>query len=56
MLFRSTGGSGGEWGKSGGDTNNTGDGGLTGAAIYGSNYTVTGTINSTTVKGASNPI
>jgi len=51
-----TGGSGGEWGKPGGDTNNTGDGGVTGAAIYGSNYTVTGTVNSTTVKGASNPI
>lgn len=50
-----TGGDGGEWGDVGGNTNNTGSGGGPGRAITGSNYSVTGTINSTTVKGAYNP-
>lgn len=49
-----TGGSGGEWAKSGGNTNNTGNGGAAGSAIVGSNYSVTGTINSDTVKGSYN--
>jgi hypothetical protein len=50
-----TGGSGGEWGVSGGNTTNTGNGGSPGRAISGSNYSVTGTINSSTIKGAYNP-
>lgn len=50
-----TGGTGGEWATAGGDTTNTGNGGGVGRAITGSNYSVTGTINSTTVKGAYNP-
>jgi len=47
-----TGASGGEWGASGGDTSNTGDGGDAGAAITPSGITVTGTINSNTIKGS----
>lgn len=47
-----TGGTGGEWADAGGNTNNTGNGGGAGKAIFGSNYSVTGTINSDTVKGA----
>ena len=50
-----TGGSGGEWASSGNDTSNSGSGGAAGRAITGSNYSVTGTINSSTVKGAYNP-
>ena len=50
-----TGGTGGEWATVGGNTSNSGNGGGVGRAITGSNYTVTGTINSTTVKGAYNP-
>ena len=50
-----TGGSGGEWGGSGTNTNNTGNGGDSGRAVTGSNYSVSGTINSSTVKGAYNP-
>jgi hypothetical protein len=46
-----TGGTGGEWATQGSGTNNTEDGGLAGSAITGSNYTVTGSINSSTVKG-----
>lgn len=46
-----TGGSGGDWGSSGGNTTNSGNGGSSGRAISGSNYTVTGTINSSTIKG-----
>jgi len=47
-----TGGNGGEWGASGGDTSNTGDGGDGGAAITPSGITITGTINSNTIKGS----
>lgn len=47
-----TGGDGGDWASSGGDTNNSGSGGGPARAISGSNYTVDGTINSSTVKGA----
>ena len=47
-----TGGSGGEWGSSGGDTSNTGDGGDGGAAVTPSGITITGTINSNTIKGS----
>ena len=47
-----TGASGGEWGTSGGDTSNTGDGGDAGAAIHPSGITVTGTLNSNTIKGS----
>ena len=50
-----TGGTGGEWATAGGGTSNSGDGGGVGRAITGSNYSVTGTINSTTVKGSYNP-
>ena len=47
-----TGASGGEWGLSGGNTSNTGDGGDAGAAIFPSGITVTGSINSNTLKGS----
>jgi len=50
-----TGGSGGDWATDGTGTDNSGSGGSPGRAIYGSNYSVTGTINSSTVKGAYNP-
>ncbi len=50
-----TGGNGGDWGSSGGDTANSGSGGSAGRAITGSNYNVTGTINSATIKGAYQP-
>jgi len=50
-----SGAAGGEWATAGGDTTNSGDGGGVGKAITGSNYSVTGTINSSTVKGAYNP-
>jgi len=46
------GGNGGNWGESGGNTSNSGSGGSAGAAITGSGYTVTGTINSSTLKGS----
>jgi len=45
------GGSGGDWASAGGDTTNTGTGGAAGRAIFGSNYSITGTINSDTIKG-----
>jgi len=47
-----TGASGGEWGEDGGDTSNTGDGGNAGAAIFPSGFTITGSINSNTIKGS----
>jgi hypothetical protein len=50
-----TGGNGGDWGASGGSTNNSGSGGFGARAITGSNYSVTGTINSATIKGAYQP-
>ena len=50
-----TGGSGGDWATAGEDTTNSGDGGAKGKAIIGSNYSVTGTISSTTIKGVYNP-
>ena len=50
-----TGGAGGDWATSGANTNNSGNGGGGARAISGSNYSVTGTINSSTVKGAYNP-
>jgi len=50
-----TGGAGGEWATSGANTNNSGNGGGGARAISGSNYSVSGTINSSTVKGAYNP-
>ena len=50
-----TGGAGGDWATAGANTNNSGNGGGGARAISGSNYSVTGTINSSTVKGAYNP-
>jgi len=50
-----TGGSGGDWATDGTGTSNSGSGGSAARAISGSNYSVTGTINSSTVKGAYNP-
>ena len=50
-----TGGPGGEWATTGTNTNNSGNGGGAGRAISGSNYSVTGTINTSTVKGVYNP-
>ena len=50
-----TGGDGGEWATTGTNTNNSGSGGGGARAISGSNYSVSGTINSSTVKGAYNP-
>ena len=47
-----SGGKGGEWGEDGGNTSNTGDGGDAGAAITPSGFTITGTINSNTIKGS----
>ena len=47
-----TGASGGEWGQDGGDTSNTGDGGDAGAAITPSGFSVTGVVNSNTIKGS----
>ena len=51
-----TGGTGGDWGDNGGNTNNTGNGGSTGAAIARSsgstNYSISGTTNSSTIKGS----
>jgi len=49
------GGDGGDWGNNGENTNNTGNGGETGRAIRGDNYSVTGTVDSSTVRGAYNP-
>jgi hypothetical protein len=49
------GGDGGDWGLPGNNTTNTGNGGSAGRAIEGSNYSVVGTINSTTIKGLYNP-
>ena len=49
------GGLGGDWGSDGGNTTNTGNGGDSGDAINGSNYSVTGTITTSTVKGDYNP-
>jgi hypothetical protein len=49
------GGSGGEWATSGTNTDNIGNGGGGARAISGSNYSVTGTINPSTVKGFYNP-
>ncbi len=50
-----TGGDGGEWGLVGQNTPNTGSGGAAGKAISGSNYSVIGTINNNTIRGAYNP-
>ena len=47
-----TGGNGGEWGESGSNTSNTGDGGDPGKAITPTGFTVTGTVNSSTIKGS----
>ena len=47
-----TGATGGEWGQDGGDTSNTGNGGNAGAAIFPSGFSVTGSINSNTIKGS----
>ena len=46
------GGNGGDWAVSGGNTTNSGNGGSSGRAITGSGYSVTGTINSSTIKGS----
>ena len=46
---------GGEWGNNGNDTTYTGGGGISGRAITGTNYTVSGTVNSSTVKGSFQP-
>ena len=48
----SDGGDGGDWGDAGDNTPNTGNGGPAGDAIIGSNYTVTGTLNSNTIQGS----
>ena len=47
-----TGGNGGEWGESGSNTSNTGNGGNPGKAITPTGFTVTGTVNSSTIKGS----
>ena len=47
-----TGGNGGEWGQSGSNTSNTGDGGDPGKAITPTGFTITGTVNSSTIKGS----
>jgi hypothetical protein len=54
-LDGETGGSGGDWGSNGENTNNSGTGGTGARAITGNNYTVQGTINTTTIKGFYNP-
>lgn len=46
-----TGGDGGDWASAGGNTTNTGNGGISGTAISGSNYTITGIINYSTIRG-----
>ena len=45
------GGDGGDWGSFGTNTENTGNGGSAGKAINGSNYVISGLINSSTLKG-----
>ena len=50
-LIGETGGGGGDWASAGGNTTNSGNGGSPGRAIVGSNYSVNGTINSSTIKG-----
>jgi hypothetical protein len=47
-----TGGNGGDWGQGGGFTSNSGQGGASGRAISGSNYTVTGALSASTIRGA----
>jgi len=49
------GGDGGNYGESGQSTPNTGNGGASGRAISGSNYSVTGILNTNTIKGLYNP-
>jgi len=49
------GGSGGEWGLAGVNTPASGNGGVAGKAVSGSNYSVVGVINNSTVRGAFNP-
>jgi hypothetical protein len=46
-----TGGNGGDWGQPGTNTNSSSNGSPAGRAITGSNYSVIGEINSSTVKG-----
>lgn len=46
------GGNGGNWGQAGGNTSNSGSGGAAGRAISGSGYSVSGSINSTTIRGS----
>ena len=50
-----TGGDGGDWGSPGGNTNNSGNGGSAGNAVTGSNYSITGTLNASTIKGSYTP-
>ena len=45
------GGDGGDWGSFGPNTENTGNGGSAGKAINGSNYVISGLIDSSTLKG-----
>ena len=45
------GASGGEWGSSGGGTSRGGGGGSAGRAFIGSNYSLTGSTNSSTIRG-----
>jgi hypothetical protein len=54
-LQGETGGNGGDWGSPGKNTTNTVSGGAAGRSITGSNYSVTGTINSGTIRGAYQP-
>lgn len=49
------GGNAGDWGDSGSSTNNTGSGGDAGRSISGSNYSVIGSVNIQTIKGAYRP-
>ncbi len=46
-----TGAPGGDWGANGGNTPNTGNGGTAGRAITGGNYSLNGSVNSSTLKG-----
>ena len=50
-LTGEPGGNGGDWAGGGGLTNNIGSGGSPGRAIAGSGYSITGTINTNTIKG-----
>lgn len=50
-----TGGNGGDWGQAGGNTKESGSGGVAGPAIWGQNFSVSGSVNSSTLKGSYSP-